>query len=156
MYISNEQCQNRNSKNCLLAEYIFAGTNFDRATARRSKKSVISWHVYCEIRARESGKPEVFRTFARRRIAINDKGRHLEGEHMDKPVALGEVTLGEGVDSWNTIIFLYNSALKEVRTKVEILNDEFQQVHQYNPIEYIKSQHQSAGEHCQKVKAVWL
>jgi len=41
---------------------------------------------------------------------------------MDKPVALGEVTLGEGVDSWNTIIFLYNSALKEVRTKVEILN----------------------------------
>ena len=54
---------------------------------------------------------------------------------MDKPVALGEVTLGEGVDSWNTIIFLYNSALKEVRTKVEILNDEFQQVHQYNPIE---------------------
>lgn len=24
---------------------------------------------------------------------------------MDKPVALGEVTLGEGVDSWNTIIF---------------------------------------------------
>lgn len=63
---------------------------------------------------------------------------------MDKPVALGEVTLGEGVDSWNTIIFLYNSALKEVRTKVEILNDEFQQVHQYNPIEYIKSRHQSA------------
>ena len=57
------------------------------------------------------------------RIAINDKGRHLEGEHMDKPVALGEVTLGEGVDSWNTIIFLYNSALKEVRTKVEILKD---------------------------------
>ena len=58
---------------------------------------------------------------------------------MDKPVALGEVTLGEGVDSWNTIIFLYNSALKEVRTKVEILNDEFQQVHQYNPIEHIES-----------------
>ena len=49
---------------------------------------------------------------------------------MDKPVALGEATLGEGVDSWSTIIFLYNSALKEVRPKVEILNDEFQQVHQ--------------------------
>jgi len=26
MYISNEQCQNRNSKNCLFAEHIFAGT----------------------------------------------------------------------------------------------------------------------------------
>lgn len=42
---------------------------------------------------------------------------------MEKPF-----TLSEGVDSWNTIIFLYNSALKEVRTKVEILNDEFQQL----------------------------
>ena len=43
---------------------------------------------------------------------------------MDKVIALGDVTLGEGVDTWNTIIFLYNSALKEVQTKVEILNDE--------------------------------
>ena len=58
---------------------------------------------------------------------------------MDKALVLGDFTLSEGVDSWNTVIFLYNSALKEVRTKVEILNDEFQQVHQYNPIEYIKS-----------------
>ena len=42
-------------------------------------------------------------------------------------------------DGWNTVIFLYNSALKEVGTKLEILNDEFQHVHNYNPIEYIKS-----------------
>ena len=47
--------------------------------------------------------------------------------------------LNEGVDSWKTVMFLYNSALKEVGTKLEILNDEFQHVHQYNPIEYIKS-----------------
>ena len=40
----------------------------------------------------------------------------------------------EDVDSWKTIIFLYNAALKEVGTKLEILNDEFQHVHQYNPI----------------------
>ena len=71
---------------------------------------------------------------------------------MDKPVALGEVTLGEGVDSWNTIIFLYNSALKEVRTKVEILNDEFQQVHQYNPIEYIKSRIKTPESIVKKLK----
>lgn len=71
---------------------------------------------------------------------------------MDKPVALGEVTLGEGVDSWNTIIFLYNSALKEVRTKVEILNDEFQQVHQYNPIEYIKSRIKAPESIVKKLK----
>ena len=34
----------------------------------------------------------------------------------------------EDVDSWKTIIFLYNAALKEVGTKLEILNDEFQHV----------------------------
>lgn len=45
----------------------------------------------------------------------------------------------EDVDSWKTIIFLYNAALKEVGTKLEILNDEFQHVHQYNPIEHIKT-----------------
>ena len=49
------------------------------------------------------------------------------------------VPMDEGIESWNTTIFLYNSALKEVKTKVEILNDEFQQVHQYNPIEYVKA-----------------
>src|SRR5574344_1903042 len=46
--------------------------------------------------------------------------------------------LAEGVDSWNSFMLLYNSALKEMSTKVEILNDEFQHVHQYNPIEYVK------------------
>ena len=45
----------------------------------------------------------------------------------------------EGIDSWETVMFLYNSALKEVATKVDILNDEFVHVHKYNPIEYIKS-----------------
>ena len=66
---------------------------------------------------------------------------------MEKPF-----TLSEGVDSWNTIIFLYNSALKEVRTKVEILNDEFQQVHQYNPIEYIKSRIKTPESIVKKLK----
>lgn len=45
----------------------------------------------------------------------------------------------EGIDSWETVMFLYNSALKEVGTKVDILNDEFVHIHKYNPIEYIKS-----------------
>ena len=45
----------------------------------------------------------------------------------------------EDVDSWETAMFLYNSALKEVGTKLDILNDEFVHIHKYNPIEYIKS-----------------
>lgn len=66
---------------------------------------------------------------------------------MEKPFALSE-----GVDSWNTTIFLYRSALKEVGTKVEILNDEFQQVHQYNPIEYVKSRIKSPESIVKKLK----
>ena len=61
-------------------------------------------------------------------------------------------TLGEGIDSWNTTIFLYNSALKEVKTKVEILNDEFQHVHQYNPIEYIKARIKAPESIVKKLK----
>ena len=45
----------------------------------------------------------------------------------------------DDVDSWKTVMFLYNAALKEVGTKLEILNDEFQHVHSYNPIEHIKT-----------------
>ena len=37
------------------------------------------------------------------------------------------------------IKLLYRSAVKEIGTKLEILNDEFKLVHQYNPIEHIES-----------------
>ena len=50
-----------------------------------------------------------------------------------------EYKIREDIDSWQNIMFLYNSAIKEVRTKLDIMNDEFQFIHQYNPIEYIKS-----------------
>ena len=45
---------------------------------------------------------------------------------------------GSGVEDWETLMLLYNSALKEMGTKVDILNDEFQHIHQYNPIEHVK------------------
>lgn len=45
----------------------------------------------------------------------------------------------EGADTWNSVMFLYNAALKRMETKLVILNDEFQYTHMYNPIEYIKS-----------------
>ena len=47
--------------------------------------------------------------------------------------------LGDDMESWETVVFLYNAAIKEVRTKLEILSDEFQYRNNYNPIEYIKS-----------------
>lgn len=66
---------------------------------------------------------------------------------MDTPV-----TFSEDVDSWKTVMFLYTSALKEVGTKLEILNDEFQHVHKYNPIEYIKSRIKTPESIVKKLK----
>ena len=58
----------------------------------------------------------------------------------------------EGIDSWETLMFLYNSALKEVSTKLDILNDEFVHVHKYNPIEYIKSRIKTPESIVKKLK----
>ena len=43
------------------------------------------------------------------------------------------------VDSWQDVTLIYNAALKQIQTKMEILNEEFQRTHRYNPIEHIKS-----------------
>ena len=43
------------------------------------------------------------------------------------------------VDDWDTVIFIYSAALKQIGTKIDILNDEFQHRHRYNPIEHVKS-----------------
>lgn len=56
------------------------------------------------------------------------------------------------VDTWNAMTLVYNSALKEINTKLEILNDEFQQVHRYNPIEHIKSRLKSPESIVKKLK----
>ncbi|MCR4586055.1 MAG: GTP pyrophosphokinase family protein [Lachnospiraceae bacterium] len=59
----------------------------------------------------------------------------------------------EEVDRWKEVTLVYNSALKEVGTKLEILNDEFQHVHQYNPIEHIKSRLKTPESIVKKLKA---
>ena len=58
----------------------------------------------------------------------------------------------DNAEGWETLIFLYNSALKKVGTKLEILNDEFVHIHRYNPIEYIKSRIKSPESICKKLK----
>ena len=60
--------------------------------------------------------------------------------------------LKEDVDSWETLMFLYSSALKEVGTKLDILNDEFVHIHKYNPIEYIKKRIKTPESIVKKLK----
>ena len=67
---------------------------------------------------------------------------------------MNDITENEILDKeeWNSFILLYNSAIKEVYTKVEVLNDEFQHVHQYNPIEYVKTRIKSQKSIEKKLK----
>ncbi len=49
------------------------------------------------------------------------------------------ITRNEEVDEWAYTMFLYNSALKKINTKIEILKEEFRQMYRYNPIEHVSS-----------------
>jgi putative GTP pyrophosphokinase len=52
---------------------------------------------------------------------------------MDLPVFY------DAAEEWGNALLLYDAALKEINTKLEILNNEFKMAHQYNPIEHITS-----------------
>ena len=52
---------------------------------------------------------------------------------------MGNMMFNEGIESWESLMFLYKSALKEVTTKLEILNDELSVKNERNPIEFITS-----------------
>lgn len=56
------------------------------------------------------------------------------------------------IDNWKEVMLIYNSALKQIATKLEILNDEFQHVHRYNPIEHIKSRVKTSESIVKKLK----
>ena len=58
----------------------------------------------------------------------------------------------EDADGWETLMFLYNAALKEINTKIDILNDEFQHIYHYTPIEHIKSRIKTPASIVNKLK----
>ncbi len=55
-------------------------------------------------------------------------------------------------DEWNQALLLYNSALKEINTKLEILREEFKLTHSYNPIEHITSRIKSPQSIAKKLQ----
>ena len=59
---------------------------------------------------------------------------------------------GDGIDSWREVTLVYNAALRQIETKMAILNDEFQHVHQYNPIEHIKARIKTPESIVKKLK----
>lgn len=69
-----------------------------------------------------------------------------EGESMELPIFYDEA------EEWSRVVLIYNSALKEINTKLEILNDEFKLAHQYNPIEHITSRVKSPQSIAKKIR----
>lgn len=60
--------------------------------------------------------------------------------------------INSDINSWEEVILIYNSALKSIETKVAILNDEFQHVHSYNPIEHVKCRIKTSNSIVKKLK----
>ena len=60
--------------------------------------------------------------------------------------------VGDGIDTWKEVTLIYNAALKQMETKMAILNEEFQHVHRYNPIEHIKARMKSPESIVKKLK----
>ncbi len=56
------------------------------------------------------------------------------------------------INSWKEVILVYRSALKQIETKLDILNEEFQHVHNYNPIEHVKVRLKTAESIVKKLK----
>lgn len=65
---------------------------------------------------------------------------------MDLPIFYNEE------DEWKKVMLMYDSALREVNTKLEILNNEFKLNHQYNPIEHITSRMKSPQSIAKKMR----
>ncbi|MBQ9611504.1 MAG: GTP pyrophosphokinase family protein [Lachnospiraceae bacterium] len=59
---------------------------------------------------------------------------------------------GEGVESYEEVMLIYGAALKQIQTKLQILNEEFQHVHNYNPIEHIKARVKTPESIVKKLK----
>ncbi len=64
----------------------------------------------------------------------------------------GNIKIADDMSSWEEVNLLYNSALKQIMTKIEILNEEFQEVHRYNPIEHTKGRLKTPESIVKKLK----
>ena len=65
---------------------------------------------------------------------------------------MGELLYRNEEEKWNCALLMYDAVLKEICTKIEILNTEFKLAHQYNPIEHISSRIKSAQSIARKIR----
>ena len=71
---------------------------------------------------------------------------------MELDLAGSNIKISDDINTWEEVNLLYNAALKQITTKIEILNEEFQEVHKYNPIEHTKARLKSPESIVKKLK----
>ena len=74
----------------------------------------------------------------------------MEEEQKALPKLYG--TVSQTFQEWERMQLIYDAALKEIGTKLEILNNEFKLTHQYNPIEHITSRIKSPESIAKKLR----
>ncbi|MFT4280413.1 GTP pyrophosphokinase [Microbacterium sp.] len=77
--------------------------------------------------------------------------QHLSVRTTDGTATFSPRELREMRDDFQKFLLLYQFGLREVETKLEILRDEFQLTHDYNPIEHLSSRVKSADSLIDKV-----
>ena len=82
-----------------------------------------------------------------------------ETESMNKEKTVGNAQQlrqmpapNASLEEWKRMQLIYSAALKEVNTKLEILNSEFQMAHRYNPIEHITARIKSPESVMKKLR----
>ena len=55
-------------------------------------------------------------------------------------------------DAFETVMFVYESALIQMRSRIDVLNNELSQIYSYNPIEYVKTRLKTPESIMQKLR----
>ncbi len=109
------------------------------------------WHTGL-IRGREfdtSFQTPYWCSFAGQELCGTQRCQFILAKGVDMEL---KVDYRDGIDSWKEVTLIYSAALRQIETKLEILNDEFQHVHLYNPIEHIKSRIKTPESIVKKLK----
>jgi len=72
-------------------------------------------------------------------------------EELKKKVLEAE-NLQSNLNEWKEQLFVYKFALEEINTKLKILNEEYQYIHNHNPIEHMKSRIKSPASIVKKLQ----
>ncbi|WP_338451159.1 GTP pyrophosphokinase family protein [Niallia oryzisoli] len=72
-------------------------------------------------------------------------------EELKKKIHETEI-LQSNLLEWKEHLFVYKFALEEINTKLKILNEEYQYIHNHNPIEHMKSRIKSPASIAKKLQ----